>query len=94
MDGSCRSNQPCPRASAEAARDALVQLVGTQTGWNSEGHALVRGPTMTCLSEGNGRGNRTAAWCTSPKSGDLSCALVRTGTVLIWRRYWGTHRCH
>lgn len=26
MDGTCRSNQPCPDASAVEARDALVQL--------------------------------------------------------------------
>lgn len=28
MDGTCRSNQPCPAASAEHSRDQLVQLVG------------------------------------------------------------------
>lgn len=93
MDGTCRSNQPCPPASATQARDALVHSVGVQTGWSTEGHALVRGPAMRCLSEGNGKGNRTAAWCFSPKSGDLSCAMVRSGTVLRWTRYWGDHHC-
>ena len=28
IDGTCRSNQPCPSASAEEARDTLVALVG------------------------------------------------------------------
>ena len=93
MDGTSRSNQPCPPATATQARDALVRSVGLQTGWSSEGHALVRGPTMRCHSEGNGRGDRTAAWCYSPKSGDVSCTMVRSGTVLRWARYWGDHHC-
>jgi len=93
MDGTCRSNQPCPAATAEQARDTLVRMVGTRTGWSSEGHALVQGPTLRCRSDGGAGGNRTAAWCWSPVSGDLSCAMVRSGTVLRWQRYWGTHRC-
>ena len=93
MDGSCNSNQPCPSASAEQARDALVDPVGTRVGVGQHGHILVRGPAMTCLSLGNGGGDRTAAWCVSPRGGDLSCSMVATGTVLRWDRYWGNHRC-
>jgi endonuclease YncB( thermonuclease family) len=93
MDGTCRSNQPCPGATAAQARDRLVSLVGSRTGWSSEGHALVRGPTMRCRSDGGAGGNRTAAWCTSPISGDVNCALVRSGVALKWQRYWGAHRC-
>lgn len=92
-DGNCRSNQPCPSATAEAARDALVRLVGTPLGRSREGHVLVKGPALTCRSLGNGKGARTAAWCTSPQIGDLSCAMVATGTVLKWQRYWRGHRC-
>lgn len=73
-DGTCRSNQPCPAATAEQARDALVAVVGTPRGVAPEGHVLVSGPTMTCRSEGGAGGNRTAAWCMSPRSGDVSCA--------------------
>ena len=79
MDGTCRTNQPCPNAAAEQSRDALVQLVGKPIGRKPEGHVLVKGPTMRCLSEGNGVGKRTAAWCVSPVGGDLSCAMVRGG---------------
>ena len=93
MDGTCRTNQPCPRVSAERSRDELVKLVGVSIGRRREGHALVRGPTMRCLSEGNGKGLRTAAWCVSPRSGDLSCAMVRGGWALRWERYWLHHRC-
>lgn len=92
-DGSCRSNQPCPDASAEQARDALVELVGQPTGVSRHGHILVSGPTMRCLSTGGGGGDRTAAWCVSPRVGDLSCAMIETGTVLRWDRYWRDHRC-
>ncbi len=93
IDGSCRDNQPCPDADAVEARDALVRLVGTETGTSAEGHVLVRGPAMQCLSVGNGAGNRTAAWCVSPIGGDLSCAMVRGRWALKWARYWMEHRC-
>jgi endonuclease YncB( thermonuclease family) len=92
-DGSCRSNQPCPRATAEEAKNALVALVGRRTGTAREGHTLVSGPTLTCVSNGSAGGSRTAAWCASRRTGDLSCAMVRTRTVLIWPRYWRRHRC-
>ena len=77
MDGLCRSNQPCPAASAVAAR----------------GHLIVRGPKLQCRSVGGGKGERTAAWCSAPNVGDLSCAMVRSGTVLRWKRYWKDYRC-
>lgn len=92
-DGTCRTYQPCPPASADQARDALVAVIGTRRGMAREGHVLVTGPTMTCRSDGRAGGSRTAAWCTSPKSGDVSCAMVRTRTVLTWPRYWRNHRC-
>lgn len=75
------------------ARDALVDVIGSLQGVSREGHMLVAGPTMMCRSEGSAGGSRTAAWCTSPKSGDVSCAMVRTRTVLTWPRYWRNHRC-
>ncbi|WP_166747041.1 hypothetical protein [Sphingomonas aerolata] len=92
-DGTCRSNQPCPAATAEQAKAALVALVGRRTGTSKDGHALVTGPVMTCRSDGGAGGSRTAAWCVSSRIGDLSCALVATRTVLIWPRYWRRHHC-
>ena len=93
MDGSCSKNHPCPEASAVEARDALVRLVGKPIGKSSQGHVLVRGPTMTCRSEGGAGGNRTAAWCISPVGGNISCGMVKGGWALKWARYWKTHRC-
>lgn len=93
VDGTCRPGHPCPRASALAAKAALVALLGGARGKASEGHALVHGPTLSCVSEGSAGGSRTAAWCRSPKTGDLSCAMVRSGTVQRWQRYWRDGHC-
>jgi len=93
MDGTCRTNQPCPAASAIEARDALVQLMGGARGTISTGHVVVRGPRLTCRSEGGVGGNRTAAWCRLPSGADLSCAMIKTGTVLRWDRYWKGPAC-
>jgi hypothetical protein len=93
MDGTCRDNQPCPTASAIEARDKLVSLVGRSVGRSREGHVLVEGPALTCLSEGDGVGTRTAAYCQRPDGVDLSCAMAASGTVLRWGRYWRGHRC-
>jgi endonuclease YncB( thermonuclease family) len=93
MDGTCRTNQPCPDAGAVEARDALVRLIGVQTGRSPDGHVLVRGPAMRCTSVGDGVGSRTAAWCVSPVGGDISCAMVEGGWALKWDRYWQEHDC-
>ncbi|WP_231726166.1 MULTISPECIES: hypothetical protein [unclassified Sphingomonas] len=92
-DGQCRPGHPCPRANAEDARAALVRLVGRQTGQSPEGHALVRGPRLQCRSYGSAGGARTAARCNSSRRGDLSCAMLATGTVALWRRYWRGPPC-
>lgn len=92
-DETCRSNQPCPSASAFDARDYLVSLVGRPVGTSEQGHVLVQGPTMRCISTGSAGGSRTGAWCVSPRGGDLSCAMVAGGYALRWDRYWGNHRC-
>lgn len=92
-DGTCRSNQPCPDAPAEQSRDALVSLVGQPTGRSTEGHVLVSGPAMACVSEGSAGGDRTGAWCVSPRGGDLSCSMIASGYALRWDRYWRNHRC-
>ena len=93
IDGTCRSGQPCPTASGLAARDALVRLVGTPIGVARTGHILVRGAPLRCLSEGSGKGSRTAAWCTGPR-GDLSCAMVQGGYALRWNNYGGRTVCN
>ena len=93
IDESCRPGQPCPAVSGVDARDRLVRLLGGARGKLRTGHIIVHSTTMTCLSEGNGKGDRTAAWCTSPSFGDLSCAVVAAGGAIRWPRYWREHRC-
>ena len=93
MDGSCRANQPCPRASEQSSRDQLVRLVGRATSTSRDGHVLVQGPPLACRSQGGGGGTRTAAWCRTRSGVDLSCAMVRSGFALRWERYWRGRRC-
>jgi endonuclease YncB( thermonuclease family) len=93
MDGTCRRNHPCPAVGAIDARDRLVQLFGGARGKLPTGHVVVRSETMTCRSDGSARGARTAAWCTSPEFGDLSCAVIRAGGAVRWPRYWRGHQC-
>jgi endonuclease YncB( thermonuclease family) len=93
VDGSCKTGHPCPERDPIQSRDALVRLIGKPIGIAPEGHVLVRGQTMTCRSTGSAGGDRTAAFCVTPKGGDLSCAMVLSGNAEKWQRYWRGHRC-
>lgn len=93
MDGTCRTNHPCPPLSAVEARGRLVLLFGGSKGTLATGHIVVRSATMTCRSDGSARGSRTAAWCVSPVFGDLSCAVVRSAAAARWPVYWRDHQC-
>lgn len=93
MDGSCNPGHPCPTIDPIVSRDALVRLVGEAAGVGRHGHVLVSGPIMRCISTGGAGGDRTGAWCNSPRSADLSCAMVRGGWAARWNRYWRDHRC-
>lgn len=77
-DGSCSLGHPCPSATAEAATAELRRLADAEA--------------LTCRSVGETYG-RVAAFCTNAQGTDLSCAMVESGTVLKWQRYWGSHRC-
>lgn len=100
MDGSCREHQPCPSASAIEARDALVRILGGARGsfradpGAKADHIRVAGPRMTCLSDGDARGNRTAGWCKLPSGQDLSCAMLATHTVEKWAVFWRGRKCY
>lgn len=93
MDGTCKPGHPCPDATATAARDGLARLLGKVTGTAPIGHVLIKGPRLQCVSEGSAGGKRTAAWCSSPVHGDISCAMVKAGLAARWARYWRAHRC-
>jgi hypothetical protein len=53
---------------------------------------LVKGPVLQYQSNGSARGARTEAWCSAPRSGDHSFAMLSTGTVVRWDRYWRGRR--
>ena len=93
MDGSCRKAQPCPLVDAIDARNRLVSLFGGPVGTLANGHVAVRSKPLKCVSEGSAGGSRTAAWCTSPVVGDLSCAVVAAGGAVRWHKFWRNHRC-
>jgi endonuclease YncB( thermonuclease family) len=93
MDGSCSPGHPCPNASAEAARDGLVRLIGQPVGKSREGHVLVRGHPLKCVSTGSARGSRVGAWCRTSRGVDLSCEMVRLRLAAKWDRYWHGKRC-
>jgi endonuclease YncB( thermonuclease family) len=94
IDGSCSDGHPCPAASAIEARDELVGLLGGPKGVLRSGHIKVSAPALSCISKGNGRGSRTAAFCKTSTGVDLSCEMVSSGKAARWQRYWGDHTCH
>ncbi|WP_324748804.1 hypothetical protein SH591_08785 [Sphingomonas sp. LY54] len=93
IDGTCRPGHPCPKASGLQSRDYLVRLLGGPKGVLSTGHVAVNGPRLYCVSGGNAKGKRTAAFCSAPRVGDLSCSMVKGGYALRWSRYGGDGVC-
>ncbi len=87
-DDTCRPHHPCPHIAGLAARDRLVDLIGRKTGVAPTGHILVEGEPLRCRSDGSGKGERTAAWCSNKHAGDLSRAMVASGHALKWDQYW------
>lgn len=84
MDGTCRPGHPCPRASGESARDALVELLGRRTRLWKTGHVTISGPAIRCRNVGQSY-DRVVASCTLPDGRDLGEAMIATGTVARWR---------
>ena len=93
IDESCATRHPCPSASGVAARDHLAGLLGTVQGIAATGHVRISGAPLQCVSQGSAGDNRTAAFCRSPESGDISCAMVHDGYAVRWDGYWGAQRC-
>ena len=71
-DESCRPGHPCPAASGAAATAMLEQLAG--------------GQTLRCEQTGTTY-NRIAALCRNEQDTEINCAMVNSGTALIWPRY-------
>lgn len=82
-DGSCRPGHPCPAASADDARSALVNLLGGDKGRLNTGHVRVVHPPLQCIAVGE-RYDRVVAICRLPDGHDLSGEMIGSGTVLPW----------
>lgn len=72
LDGTCSPGHPCPAASAESARAALQQLAARQT--------------IQCWPIGKSYG-RVTAICRTSTGLEINCAMVRSGTTLVWDRF-------
>ena len=79
-DGTFNSNQPCPDATAEQARDTLAAILGTPGGFSAHGHRLVSGPTMRCRSTGSAGGNRMRI--THQRGRELRYGAIRHSTAV------------
>lgn len=77
-DGSCAPGHPCASAPPEVATAELARLAD--------------GQVLTCKPAGETYG-RVAAWCSRADGTDVSCAMMASGTVARWWKYWGLHRC-
>ena len=77
-DGTCAPGHPCASAPPEAASAELASLIG--------------GQILSCRPVGETY-QRVAAWCTRSDGTDVSCAMMASGTVARWWKYWGLHRC-
>lgn len=71
-DGTCTPGHPCPEASAEAATRTLQRLAG--------------GQTIRCQTTGQSY-NRVTAICWTPAGEEINCAMVRSGTTMLWDRF-------
>lgn len=71
-DGTCSAGHPCPSASAEEATAKLADLA--------------RGHTLQCRQTGTSYG-RKAAICVNEDGIEINCAMVESGTALIWPEY-------
>lgn len=71
-DGSCSPGHPCPAPSAESAPAILRRLA--------------HGRTLACRRTGRSY-DRITAICWTPEGVEINCAMIRSGTTLIWEKF-------
>jgi len=71
-DETCAPGHPCPDASAAAATRTLKRLA--------------EGRDLTCRTTGRSY-DRVTAICWTPQGTEINCAMIRSGTTVIWPRY-------
>ena len=71
-DEICKTGHPCPSASAASATAMLSQLAS--------------GQTLQCEPTGTSYG-RVTAICWNQESAEINCAMVNSGTALLWPKF-------
>ncbi|WEK57324.1 MAG: nuclease [Candidatus Brevundimonas phytovorans] len=71
-DETCAPGHPCPAASAAAATRALKRLT--------------EGRDLACRTTGRSY-DRVTAICWTPDGTEVNCAMIRSGTTVVWPRY-------
>lgn len=71
-DETCSPGHPCPSSSAASATATL--------------RSLVSGRTLSCAKVGTSY-NRITAICWTPDDQEVNCAMIRSGTTLVWDRF-------
>ncbi len=76
IDETCSTGHPCPTATAATARLELVKLAENRT--------------LDCRRIGQSY-NRVTAICDNDEGVEVNCAMVRSGTTLVWDRFNRQH---
>lgn len=71
-DETCSPGHPCPAASGASATAVLNRLAS--------------GKTLTCTPVGRSY-KRITAICRTPTGEEVNCAMVRSGTTVIWDKF-------
>ena len=71
-DETCSPGHPCPDASAASAFAKLKELAS--------------GQTLQCRATGTSY-NRVTAICDNETGVEINCAMVRSGTTVVWERF-------
>lgn len=71
-DETCSAGHPCPAASAASAAAELRRLASNRT--------------ISCERIGQSY-NRVTAICWTPADVEVNCAMIRSGTTVVWDRF-------
>lgn len=71
-DETCSPGHPCPAATAASATAELRRLAANRT--------------ISCEQVGQSY-NRVTAICWTPAEVEINCAMIRSGTTLVWEKF-------
>ena len=75
-DETCSPGHPCPSASAASATAKLTELAN--------------GQTLRCVQTGTSY-NRVVAICRNEADVEINCAMVQSGTTVVWPKFNAQH---